>query len=75
MAALLAAESARQETYPRTVGAVAITLILYWLAHSYSEFTGERLERGEPFSYSGFRAPPRRSSPSCSAPRSRSSCS
>ncbi len=54
VAALLAAESARQETYPRTAGAVAITLLLYWLAHSYSEFTGERLKRGEPFSYTAF---------------------
>ncbi len=54
VAALLAAESARQETYPRTAGAVAITLLLYWLAHSYSEFTGERLNRGDPFSYAAF---------------------
>src|ERR1035441_8833725 len=33
--ALLAAESARQETYVETVFAVAITLLLYWLAHSF----------------------------------------
>lgn len=47
--ALLAAESARQETYPKTLGAVAITLLLYWLAHSYAEFTGRRLRKTEPF--------------------------
>jgi hypothetical protein len=54
VAALLAAESARQETYPRTVGAVAITITLYWLAHSYAEFTGERLEEHEQFTYKGL---------------------
>ena len=52
--ALLAAESARQETYVETVFAVAITLLLYWLAHSYSEFVDRRLEHGKPFSFSGF---------------------
>ena len=39
--ALLAAESARQETYTRTIIAVAIALILYWLSYSYAEFTGQ----------------------------------
>jgi hypothetical protein len=52
--ALLAAESAKRETYARTVLAVAITLMLYWLAHSYSEFVGRRLERSQPFSFGGF---------------------
>jgi hypothetical protein len=52
--ALLAAESARQETYLETVSAVAITLLLYWLAHSYSEFVDRRLEHGKPFSLDGF---------------------
>ena len=36
--ALLAAESADSETYAETVGAVAVTMIVYWLAHSYAEF-------------------------------------
>lgn len=54
VAALLAAENARQETYPRTVGAVAVTLLLYWVAYSYAEFTGERIERGEHFTYAGL---------------------
>jgi hypothetical protein len=46
--ALLAAESARRETYPKTLAAVGVTLLLYWLAHSYAEFTGHRLETNEP---------------------------
>lgn len=54
VAALLAAESARQESYPRTVGAVAITLLLYWLAHSYAEFTGHRMKESKHFTYSGL---------------------
>jgi membrane protein YqaA with SNARE-associated domain len=46
--ALLAAESAKRETYAATVGAVAIALLVYWLAHTYSEFTGRALERRQP---------------------------
>jgi hypothetical protein len=49
--ALLAAETARSETYAKSVIAVVITLLLYWLAYSYAEFTGRRLERGEPFAF------------------------
>lgn len=52
--ALLAAESARRETYAKTVLAVAITLMLYWLAHSYAEFTGRRLEEGKAFTLMGL---------------------
>ncbi len=43
--ALLAAESTRRETYGQTVGAVVLTLVLYLLAHSYSELTGRRLRQ------------------------------
>jgi hypothetical protein len=46
--ALLAAESARRETYPKTLAAVGVTLLLYWLAHSYAEYTGHRLRSNEP---------------------------
>jgi MFS family permease len=46
--ALLAAESAQRETYLETVGAVVIALVLYWLAHSYAEFTARRLEGKDP---------------------------
>jgi hypothetical protein len=51
--ALLAAESARRETYADTVGAVAIALLVYWLAHAYSEFTEHRLELQEPITLDG----------------------
>jgi hypothetical protein len=44
--ALLAAESARQETYARTVGAVLVTLLVYWLARSYADYAGRRLRTG-----------------------------
>ncbi len=46
--ALLAAESAGGETYAETVIAVLITLVIYWLAHSYAEFASERLKEREP---------------------------
>jgi hypothetical protein len=47
--ALLAAESAKRETYADTVGAVALALLVFWLAHAYSEFTAQRLEQKQPF--------------------------
>jgi len=47
VAALLAAESALRETYLETVEAVLLTLLMYWLAHSYSELASERLRTGE----------------------------
>ena len=54
VAALLSAESARRETYPGTVAAVVITLLLYWLAHAYSELAGERLRSGERLTFSSL---------------------
>jgi hypothetical protein len=45
--ALLAAERARQETYAKTILAVVLTLLMYWLAHSYAEFTSWRLKENE----------------------------
>jgi hypothetical protein len=50
--ALLAAESADSETYAETIGAVAITMIVYWLAHSYAEFASDRLTEGHPLRFS-----------------------
>ena len=41
--ALLATESAQSETYPETVAAVGLALVVYWLAHTYAEFTARRL--------------------------------
>ena len=54
VATLLSAESARQETYPRTVGAVLVALLAYWLTMSYAEYAGNRLERGARFSYAAL---------------------
>jgi hypothetical protein len=49
--ALLAAESSVRETYPETVGSVALTMLLYWLAHSYSQLLGRRLSTHRRLSY------------------------
>jgi hypothetical protein len=54
VAVLLAAESPTRETYLRTVAAVVITLLMYWLAHSYAEFAGERLQTGESLTFEGL---------------------
>jgi hypothetical protein len=48
--ALLAAESAGQETYAATVIAVVLTLLLYVAAHTYSEYTAERMRLKEELS-------------------------
>jgi hypothetical protein len=54
VATLLSAESTRRETYVKTVAAVAVALLAYWLTISYSEFAGERLEHGERFEYAAL---------------------
>jgi hypothetical protein len=54
VAALLAAESAQRETYAETVGAVLIALALYWLAHSYAEYTAQRIKRAEKLRFTAF---------------------
>jgi hypothetical protein len=54
VAALLAAETARSETYGKTVGAVGIMMVLYWVAHSYAEYTEERVTDHKPFTYKGW---------------------
>lgn len=41
--ALLAAESGLRDTYPETIGSVAIAALLYWFAHSYANVLGVRL--------------------------------
>lgn len=45
VAALLDAESAAHETYPQTVVAVVIAVVIYWLAHAYADFAGSRLSQ------------------------------
>jgi hypothetical protein len=49
--ALLAAESANGETYFETVAAVIVTMLVYWLAHSYAEFASDRLTEGQPLRF------------------------
>jgi hypothetical protein len=43
--ALLAAEGGLRETYPETVGSLAIAVVLYWFAHSYADVLGLRLSK------------------------------
>jgi hypothetical protein len=54
VATLLAAESARGETYGKTIGAVVLAMITYWLAVSYAHYSGERVEQQHGFEYRGF---------------------
>lgn len=54
VATLLAAESPKRETYAKTVAAVAISVIVYWLSASYAEFTGDRIREEEPFEPAAF---------------------
>jgi hypothetical protein len=54
VATLLAAESAKSETYGETVGAAAIALAIYWLANAYAVFTGERARTSEHFTARGY---------------------
>ena len=42
--AVLAAESARRETFPDTIEATVIVLGLYWFAHTYATVVGDRLK-------------------------------
>ena len=46
--AVLAVESARNETFLRTLEGVAVALLMYWLAHSYSEYTQRRHDSDRP---------------------------
>jgi hypothetical protein len=52
--ALLAAETAERETYVETVGAVALALILYWVAHAYASSAAKRIEDGQHLTPKGF---------------------
>jgi len=44
---LIAAEGTRRETYETVIGASALALVLYWLAHAYACHLAERLKRPE----------------------------
>jgi hypothetical protein len=54
VATLLGAESVKAETYTDTFIGIALSELVYWMALSYSEFTGERAERSESFELSEF---------------------
>lgn len=54
VAALIAAETPSRETYGETVAAVAIALVLFWLARSYAVLVSWRLREGERLSASGL---------------------
>lgn len=47
VAALLDAESVASQHYADTIGAVVVAMVLYWLAHAYADFAGDRLKRRE----------------------------
>jgi hypothetical protein len=53
-ATLISAETARAERYAGALAGIILAEIIYWLALSYSEFAGERVEKGEPFELKGF---------------------
>lgn len=44
--ALLAAESYSHRTYPEVLGSLALTIVVYWVAHAYSTALGHRLRVG-----------------------------
>ena len=54
--ALLAGETALRETYAATIGAVALTIVLYWLAHAYAAFAAKRLREEEHLRLKGLAA-------------------
>jgi hypothetical protein len=49
--AVLDAESQKQETFGETVAGVIITIVLLWLAHTYAQIIGQRLEKGDRLSF------------------------
>ena len=52
--AVLAAESARRETFADTLAATLLILGLYWLAHTYATVVGHRFETRRSLSASGL---------------------
>jgi hypothetical protein len=45
IATVIAAEGTRRETFPKLLGASAIALALYWLAHAYARHLGSRFRQ------------------------------
>jgi hypothetical protein len=52
--AVLAAESTRHDTFPDTVTATVLILVLYWVAHAYAQLTGDRLRRRQELTAGGL---------------------
>lgn len=55
VSAVLAAETASNETYGETVVAVVLALILYWLADSYGELVALRVREAQPLTRAALR--------------------
>jgi hypothetical protein len=53
--ALLAAEASSNESFLAAAGAVAVTLVLYALAHGYAQELGQRLDEGVAMSWTRLR--------------------
>src|SRR5580700_1331256 len=45
VATVVAAEGTRRESYGALIGASALTMALYWLAHAYADHLGRRLRQ------------------------------
>ncbi len=45
VATVVAAESTQRETFAKVLGASALVIALYWLAHAYAHHLGSRLQR------------------------------
>jgi hypothetical protein len=52
--ALLAAESARSEGFGDTIAAVALTMVLYWIAHAYATSAADRIRDETHLTVKGF---------------------
>jgi hypothetical protein len=51
---LLAAETVQRENYAETIGALALTIVLYWIAHAYASSATRRLRDQEHLTAKGF---------------------
>jgi hypothetical protein len=51
---LLASETVRRENYADTIGALALTIVLYWIAHAYASSATRRLREQEHLTAKGF---------------------
>jgi hypothetical protein len=54
--ALLAAEFSRRESYAKTIFALVLALVLYWLAHAYAANADRRIREQQQLTLKGFTA-------------------